>query len=138
MVEVCRQADVKLGMNFMMRFHACHQRIRSMIASGEMGTPVLGKAELTCWYPPIPGAFRQDPAKGGGGALADMGNHCLDLLEFLLGQRVKRVSGFVGRLVQDYPVEDTAAVVLELDGGAIGMVNALFNVCPTQRPGTCW
>jgi predicted dehydrogenase len=128
MVVACRDAGVKLGMNFMMRFHACHERIRSMIAAGEMGTPVLGKAELTCWYPPIPGAFRQDPEKSGGGALADMGNHCIDLLEFLFGQRVKRVSGFMERLVQDYPVEDTAAVLLEFDGGAVGMVNALFNV----------
>jgi predicted dehydrogenase len=99
-----------------------------MIADGELGTPVLGKAELTCWYPPIPGAFRQDPEKGGGGALADMGNHCIDLLEFLFGQRVKRVSGFMARLVQDYPVEDTAAVMLEFESGAVGMVNALFNV----------
>lgn len=128
MVDACRAAGVTLGMNFMMRFHACHRKIRAMIAEGEMGTPVLAKAELTCWYPPIPDAFRQDPEKGGGGALADMGNHCIDLLEFLLGQRVKRVSGFLGRLVQDYPVEDTAAVLLEFDDGTVGMVNALFNV----------
>ncbi len=128
MVAACREADVKLGVNFMMRFHGCHEYLRQVVASGAMGRPVLGKAELTCWYPPIPGAFRQDPSTGGGGALIDMGNHCIDLLEFILDQRVARVSCFTGNLVQGYASEDTAAVLLEFGGGAVGLVNALFNV----------
>ncbi len=128
MVEACRSAGVKLGVNFMMRFHACHRHLRELVSSGQMGTPVLGKAELTCWYPPIPGAFRQDPELGGGGALIDMGNHCIDLLEFILGQRVKRVCCFTANLVQDYATEDTASVLIEFDGRAQGLVNALFNV----------
>lgn len=128
MVAACRQAGVKLGVNFMMRFHACHQYLRQLIAEGKLGKPVLGKAELTCWYPPIPGAFRQDPAQGGGGALIDMGNHCLDLLEYLFGQRIARVSCFTANLVQAYASEDTAAVLAEFDGGAMALVNALFNV----------
>ncbi|MBC7289165.1 MAG: Gfo/Idh/MocA family oxidoreductase, partial [Armatimonadetes bacterium] len=128
MVEACHDAGVKLGVNFMMRFHACHQWLRQAIVSGRLGKPVLAKAELTCWYPPIPGAFRQDPKLGGGGALIDMGNHCIDLVEYLFGQRVRRVACFVANLVQGYASEDTAAVIAELDGGAIAMVNALFNV----------
>ncbi|MCX7597686.1 MAG: Gfo/Idh/MocA family oxidoreductase [Armatimonadetes bacterium] len=128
MVAACKEAGVKFGVNFMMRFHACHQYLHQLIAEGKLGKPVLGKAELTCWYPPIPGAFRQDPAQGGGGALIDMGNHCLDLLEYLFGQRVARVSCFTANLVQAYPSEDTAAVLAEFDGGAMALVNALFNV----------
>ena len=127
MVAACAAADVKLGVNFMMRFHACHTKIKEMIDAGDLGTVVMGRAELTCWYPPIPGAFRQDPAKGGGGAFADMGNHCVDLLEMLFG-RTRRVSCFIGNLVQDYPAEDTAVAMLEFESGAKGMVDALFNV----------
>ncbi len=126
MVAACAAADVKLGINFMMRFHACHTAIKDMIEAGTLGTPVMGRAELTCWYPPIPGAFRQDPAKGGGGAFADMGNHCVDLLEMLFG-RTQRVSCFTGNLVQDYPAEDTAVAILEFESGAKGIVDALFN-----------
>ncbi|NLJ36793.1 MAG: Gfo/Idh/MocA family oxidoreductase [candidate division WS1 bacterium] len=126
MVEACRDAGVKLGINFMMRFHACHVLMKQMVDNGDLGTPVLGRAELTCWYPPIPGAFRQDPALGGG-AFADMGNHCVDLLEMIFG-RVRRVTCFTGNLVHDYPVEDTAVAMLEFENGAKGMVDALFNV----------
>ncbi|MFO7948138.1 MAG: Gfo/Idh/MocA family oxidoreductase [Armatimonadota bacterium] len=127
MVEACASAGVKLGVNFMMRFHACHRAIKDMIDNGDLGTLVLGRAELTCWYPPIPGAFRQDPAIGGGGAFMDMGNHCVDLLEMFFGP-VQRVSCFTGNLVQDYPAEDTAAALLEFKSGAKGFVDALFNV----------
>ncbi len=127
MVEACRDAGVKLGINFMMRFHACHVKIKELVDAGDLGTPVMGRAELTCWYPPIPGAFRQDPALGGGGAFADMGNHCVDLLEMFFGP-TRAVSCFTGNLVQDYPAEDTAVALLEFESGAKGVVDALFNV----------
>lgn len=126
-IQVCRDAGVKLGTNFMMRFHACHVRLKQMVEAGELGRLVFGRAELTCWYPPIPGAFRQDPALGGGGALIDMGNHCIDLLEFLFGKTVE-VSCFTGNLVHDYKSEDTALAMLRFESGAVGVVDNLFNV----------
>jgi len=126
-VAACAAAGVKLGVNFMMRFHACHRRLAELVAAGELGTPVFGRAELTCWYPPIPGAFRQDPALGGGGALADMGNHCIDVLEMFLGRTVE-VSAKIGNLVQDYASEDTAVCLLRFESGAVGVIDALFNV----------
>lgn len=126
-IEVCKQAGVKLGTNFMMRFHSCHQKIKEIIEAGDLGTPVLGRAELTCWYPPIEGAFRQIQSCGGGGALIDMGNHCIDLLEFFFGP-VERVSCMTEHLVQDYETEDTAVVILHFKSGAVGMVDTLFNV----------
>ncbi len=126
-IAACADAGVKFGTNFMMRFHACHVKIKEMIDSGQLGTPVLGRAELTCWYPPIPGAFRQIPELGGGGSLIDMGNHCIDLLEFFFG-KVAQVTCFTGNLVQDYQTEDTAVVAMQFENGAVGMVDTLFNV----------
>jgi predicted dehydrogenase len=127
MIEACDEANVKLGVNFMMRFHACHTKLKAMIEAGELGRLVMGRAELTCWYPPIPGAFRQDPELGGGGALIDMGNHCIDLLEMLFGRTVE-VSCFTGNLVQAYASEDTAVATLRFESGAIGVVDNMFNV----------
>jgi len=66
MVRASDKAGVKLGIGLMMRFHACHVEAARIIRAGGIGTPVMGRAQLSCWYPPIEGAWRQDPELGGG------------------------------------------------------------------------
>jgi len=123
----CRKAGVLLAVDFMMRFHAFHREARRLIAQGTLGRMVLARAQLSCWYPPIPGAWRQDPATGGGGSLIDMGGHCIDLLEMFLG-RARSVTCRTGNLVHAYKSEDTAVALLEFEGGALGTVDACFNI----------
>jgi predicted dehydrogenase len=131
MLAACRENNVKLGTAFMMRFHAQHQEALKLVKDGKLGTLVYGRAQLSCWYPPIPGAWRQDPASGGGGSLMDMGGHCIDLLEVFFGP-VTKVSCMTGNLVQDYASEDTAVVLLEFESGAKGSVDNLFCVPDTS------
>ncbi|NQT53757.1 Gfo/Idh/MocA family oxidoreductase, partial [bacterium] len=118
---------VLAGTGFMMRHHGAHQKIKQLIADGAIGTPVMARAQLSCWYPPMAGAWRQDPALGGGGAFIDMGNHCFDLLEMFLG-RTTEVHAFMGNRVHDYASEDTAVATFRFASGAFGVVDALFNV----------
>src|SRR5205085_4883187 len=66
-VAACKQANVQLGTAFMMRFQSQHQAAAKLVADGKLGKPVYARAQLSCWYPPMPKAFRQDPALGGGG-----------------------------------------------------------------------
>ena len=126
-LDICAAKGVQLGTGFMMRFHAQHQAALEYLREGRLGLPILGRAQLSCWYPPIPGAWRQEPEKGGGGSLMDMGGHCIDLLEMFLGRAVS-VFCSTGNLVQQYASEDTATVLLEFESGARGMVDCLFNV----------
>lgn len=127
MLKAAEKNSRKLAIGYMMRFHAWHQKAKQMIDAGELGKSVMGRAQLTCWYPSIEGAWRQIKSQGGGGALADMGSHCIDLLEMLLG-RTREVSAFIDTIVQDYPVEDSAIVILRFKNGAMGFVDAHFNV----------
>lgn len=127
MVTACAEARVKLGVGFMMRFHPHHLKLKQMIADGSLGTVVMGRAQLTCWYPALEGAWRQDPKLGGGGAFADMGTHCIDVLELLLG-RVTEVVCYAESLVQDYLVEDTSVVLARHESGAVGVIDNHFNV----------
>lgn len=126
-VSACKDNNVKLGVGFMMRFHAYHQEALRLVKDGYIGTPVLARAQLSCWYPPIEGAWRQNPTTGGGGSLSDMGSHCIDLLEMFFG-RAQRVSCLTGRVVHDYESEDTSTVLLDFENGAKGVVDSLFNV----------
>ena len=125
MVAACRQAGVQFGTAFMMRFQTQHQAAAQMIQDGQIGKPVYARAQLSCWYPPIPNAWRQDPALGGGGSLIDMGSHCIDLLEMFFGP-VKRVSCFTRNMVHAYASEDSAAVLLDFANGALGTVDTFF------------
>ena len=127
MLEEAEKNERKLAVGYMMRFHAWHRKLKQMIESGEIGTLVMGRAQLTCWYPSIEGAWRQDLNLGGGGALFDMGSHCIDLLEMLLGRAVE-ITAFTDTIVQDYPAEDSSAVLLRFENGAMGFVDAHFNV----------
>lgn len=125
--EECRRAGVQLGVGFMMRFNPYHQHLSRMIEQGELGTIVFCRAQLTCWYPPIEGAWRQNPSQAGGGAIMDLTVHCLDLLEMLLGP-ICEVSGYVESRVHDYSSDDTNAVLLRFRNGTFGFVDCAFNI----------
>jgi predicted dehydrogenase len=125
MIGGFRRADLRLGCAFMMRFHAQHQAALRLIREGRLGRPVLARAQLSCWYPPMAGAWRQDPATGGGGSLIDMGGHCIDLLEMFFGP-VRQVSCITGRMVHAYASEDGAVATLAFENGAVGIVDTFF------------
>ncbi|MBI4876355.1 MAG: Gfo/Idh/MocA family oxidoreductase [Acidobacteria bacterium] len=125
MASAARAARVRFGTALMMRFHSQHQAAKKIVEEGGIGQPVYSRAQLSCWYPPMAGAWRQDPALGGGGSLIDMGGHCADLLEMFFGP-VRRVSCFTRNTVHAYPSEDSAVALLEFASGALGTVDAFF------------
>lgn len=125
MAQICKKEGVLLGTGFLMRFLAQHQAALKLIQEGQLGKPVYGRAQLSCWYPPIQGAWRQDPNLGGGGSLMDMGSHCIDLLEMFFG-KVSRVSCFINNGIHDYHSEDSALVSLFFENGALGSVDTFF------------
>ncbi|MDH7569092.1 MAG: Gfo/Idh/MocA family oxidoreductase [Armatimonadota bacterium] len=127
MIEACRQAGVYATEGYMMKFHSLHQKAKEIVASGALGKVVLARAQLSCWYPPIEGAWRQDPALGGGGALMDMATHLYDLLRWLVGD-IREVTALADNLVHGYPVDDASSTLLRFDGGAHGFVDAFFCV----------
>jgi predicted dehydrogenase len=125
MIRVCNEEKIILGTGLMMRFLSQHQAALKIIKEGRLGKPVFGRAQLSCWYPPMDGAWRQDPITGGGGSLMDMGSHCIDLLEMFFG-KVKAVSCFINNSVHSYKSEDSAVVSLCFENGALATVDTFF------------
>lgn len=130
MEQAVTAAGVKFMLGFCMRNNVYNRKARELVQSGALGQMVMGRAELTCWYPPIPGAWRQDVAVSHGGSLIDMGTHCLDLLEWIMGARIVEVAGFQDLLTHEYPtkIEDTSTIVLRFSNGAHGIVDNYFNL----------
>lgn len=125
MIQACEKEGKLLGVGYMMRYHAQHKAAKTIIEEGKLGIPLHARAQLSCWYPPIEGAWRQDPSTGGGGSLMDMGSHCIDLLEMLFGE-ITRIACFINNSVHSYKSEDSAVASLFFANGAIGTVDAFF------------
>jgi len=127
-IAAAKEAGVLAATGFMMRYHAFHQKIREMILGGEIGQVVSARAQLTCWYPEIPGAWRQVKALSGGGALMDMGVHCIDLVEYLTGGKTVKTCGFNDTKTFSYDVDDSSNILIKLDNGVTAYIEAAFNL----------
>jgi len=112
----------------MMRFHTHHQAIRQLLAEGKLGNLVSMRAQFSCWYPDIEGAWRQDKALSGGGALIDLGVHCIDLLQYISGMNAVEVSANCSTQTFKYNVDDSASVLMKMENGANAYVDVNFNI----------
>jgi len=130
MEAACRKAGVKFMLGFCMRNNVYHKKARELVQSGSLGQMVMGRAQLTCWYPPVPGAWRQDIAISHGGALIDMGTHCLDILEWIMDTRIVEITGFQDLRTHKYPtpIEDTSTILARFGNGAHGIIDNYFNI----------
>ena len=126
--DYCKQKGVKLAVGLMMRFGAYVQAMKKAVAEGRIGRPVSAYAQFTCWYPDMPGNWRQSKKNGGGGAMMDMGVHCIDLLQYILGTKATQVAAFHDTLSFSYEVEDSSTVLLRMENGAQCVVQSNFNI----------
>ena len=124
----CENKGVKLGVGFMMRFHAYHQKMREIVQSDKIGKIVSARAQLTCWYPEMENCWRQDIKLSGGGAMMDMGVHCVDLIRYITGLEATEVAGLSGNQIFNYNVEDAGCAIFRLSNGATAYVDANFNI----------
>lgn len=115
LVAVARQKRRVLGVGFHLRFRPAILEARVLIRNKKIGTI---KSIEAAWsspppsknLPPLPRyrAWRNNPSRAAGGALAARGVHLFDLLSFLTGKSITNVEGTVWPLP---PKLDVAAVV---------------------------
>ena len=127
-VEHCKGKGVLIAAGLMMRFGAYVQAMKKAVAEGKIGRPVSGYAQFTGWYPDMPGNWRQSKKNGGGGAMMDMGVHCIDLMQYILGTKAKDVAAFNDTISFRYDVEDTSTVLMRMENGAQCVVQSNFNI----------
>ncbi|MBQ9806019.1 MAG: Gfo/Idh/MocA family oxidoreductase [Clostridia bacterium] len=141
-VAACEAEGVKLGIGFMMRYHAYHQAMKKVIADGLIGDIVSMRAQFTCWYPEIENCWRQDKTKSGGGAMVDLGVHCIDLLQYISGLEAVECKGYAQNQTFNYSVDDSSMIIMKMSNGALAMVDSNFNIpdaaakCPLEFYGT--
>ncbi|HYF48627.1 MAG TPA: Gfo/Idh/MocA family oxidoreductase, partial [Planctomycetota bacterium] len=121
MLACADKCGMRLGVAYYRRTHPKTLKIKELIDQGILGTPTWVNVVCHSWYAPskdATNAWRVRPGESGGaGALADIGVHRLDLLDYWFGPLKPRYCNS-HRLVQDYDVEDGTSAVLELNNGA--------------------
>lgn len=127
-IDYCEKKGVKIAAGLMMRFGAYVQAMKKAVAEGKIGKAVSGYSQFTCWYPDMPGNWRQTKKLGGGGSMMDMGVHCIDLMQYIIGSKVKEVAAFHDTLTFNYEVEDSSMVLLRLENGCQCVVQSNFNI----------
>jgi len=126
---------------FVYRYHPMVREARARVRSGEAGTVLTWHGSyLQDWLlTSADDDWRVDPDTGGRSrAFADIGSHLVDLLEFVTGDRVRRVAAtkrtFLPERARHRAVEteDAVAVTLETDGGAVGTL-LVSQVAPGRK-----
>jgi predicted dehydrogenase len=113
MMAAAKASGVLLGVAQIFRFEESTRRLRERIANGEIGRPVLARAEFC--YPGYESArtWITDPKLATGGPIADVGVHCIDALRFILNDEVIAVSCSAVQDERSGEVECAGTITLE-------------------------
>jgi predicted dehydrogenase len=121
MVDAFQSAELPLWVAYYRRALPRFLKVRELLAAGSIGrltaVHVLVRDRLAIGERAL--AWRFNPKIAGGGLFLDMGCHCFDLLDFLVGP-VSAVQGFPVNTGRSYAVEDVTAVAFRLKGDVVG------------------
>jgi len=76
--------------------------------------------------------WRYDPKIAGGGLFFDLGSHCLDILDFLLGP-IDCVAGISVNTARVYEVDDCTSCCFRFESGVVGTALWNFNAFQPKR-----
>lgn len=135
-VDAFEAAGKQLTVGYMMGYHSLHRKAKQLIADGKLGTLNLVRMQFSCWYPEIPGAWRQNPAFSGGGCIMDLAVHCMELFGSITGDEIADCQAYFSTRTFQYPVEDSAVIMFRSKEGVLGHIDVNFNVpdaCAASR-----
>ena len=125
MLAAARAHGVRLGVAYYRHHYPVIARLRELVASGEIGEPVLAQVQAFEPFDPGPDhprAWLMRRSESGGGPMADFGCHRLEVLLDLLGP-VAEVHGFPDNVrYREREVEDTCVAHLRFRNGAVAVL----------------
>jgi predicted dehydrogenase len=150
LVELAEKSGLVNAVNFNIRYYPLNRQIRLMVDKGDVGEifAVQGSYLQDWLFYPADYNWRLEPEKSGKSrAVADIGSHWMDLIEFVTGLRIvevcsdfatfhkirkkplKPVETYAGKVLkpedyQDIPIntEDYATVLFRLENGGRGVM----------------
>jgi predicted dehydrogenase len=121
MLEAARKAGLPLGVAQVFRFAESAIRMRERLRSGQIGNPIFARCEFSYDGMQHPRQWINDPSLAGGGPIADVGVHCIDVLRFVLRDEVAIIYA-CGLPEPSGQMESAAALTLQFRRGTLGAV----------------
>lgn len=127
-LETAKKNGKQLSIGYVMGHHNLHRTAARLVKTGKLGQVHSVRMQFTCWYPDIPGAWRQKKALGGGGCIMDLAVHCMELFHSITGDDIAECKTYFATSTFQYEVEDTAVILFKSKGGIIGHIDVNFNI----------
>ena len=125
--EIARRKGLTAGAMLQWRYHPMTLSLKRALDKGALGEVMTIEGKM------LNGLLRYrdtstyyfDPEKAGHGILSWLGCHCLDLVLYLMEERVVEVMAMVGNLnPEKVAVEDTGFLILTFESGRMGTFQA--------------
>ncbi|WP_369390578.1 Gfo/Idh/MocA family protein [Mesobacillus selenatarsenatis] len=128
----CKKENVLFMEAFMYQFHPQHDRVKEIIASGEIGEVKLMRSSFSFYMEDRETNIRMDKSLGGG-SIYDVGCYCIHSMRHILGAEPVKVHAH-GNLDPDTGVDVSAVAYLEFDRGMIqGVFDCSFEASFRQE-----
>ena len=133
MIKAADEAGVLLATIFPSRFGDAAQELKKALDQGRFGKLTIGDAYVRWWRDQAyydSGGWRGTWKIDGGGALINQSIHCVDLIQWYMGD-AKAVTAVSGCLAHErIEVDDASIVAVEWKNGAFGVIQGTTAAWP--------
>lgn len=131
-IRLGKEKDKKVCVSHQNRFSPAVQKLRRAVDEGRFGKLIHGSAR-TLWARDND-YYKQASWRGtkdlDGGTLINQCIHNIDLLQWIMGGEIKRISSEIDTFIRDIETEDFGAMLIRFKNGAIGVVEGSVCVYP--------
>lgn len=140
-IKKAKEKDVKVSACHQNRFNKSVQKIREAVEENRFGRLLHGTAHIRWnrgedYYKQAPwrGTWEQD-----GGALMNQCIHNIDLLRWMMGDRITEVVGMTDNLMHEFiDAEDLGMALIKFSNGSYGIIEGTTNIFPRNLEETLY
>ncbi len=118
MIKEARKRGLKLGVVFQKRTNPDIIAAKEFVMKGELGELYRASLEFFTFRSQAyynSGAWRGTWSMEGGGVLINQGVHFIDIFQWIINLKPKRLMAIIGNLLHNIEVEDLASAILEFE-----------------------
>lgn len=131
-IRLGREKNKKVCVSYQNRFSPAIQKLKKAIDEGSFGKLIHGSAR-TLWARDddyYKKSFWRGTKALDGGTLMNQCIHNIDLLQWMMGGEIERISSEIDTFIKNIETEDFGAMLIRFKNGAIGVVEGSVCVYP--------